>query len=296
MPVVKPSDVSTAEFHQILLGTVAPRPIAFASTVDRDGNINLSPFSFFNVFSANPPILIFSPARRVRDNTQKHTLENVLEVPEACVNIVDYALVEQMSLSSTEYEKGVNEFTKTGLTPVRSELIRPPRVKESPVAYECKVIEVKALGENGGAGNLIICEVLQVYISDLLYEDGKISPHKLDVVSRMGENWYCRAQGDALFQVTKPVGKTGIGVDQIPSSIQKSTILTGNHLGKLGNIEKLPEQTAVDEFATEPEVSAILEYADIDPDRIQSELHKLAAKYLEMDDVISAWKVLLQEY
>lgn len=295
MPTIKPLDVSVPEFHQILLGTVAPRPIAFVSTVDNEGNINLSPFSFFNVFSANPPILIFSPARRVKDNTTKHTYENVLEVPEVTINIVNYAIVEQMSLTSTEYEKGVDEFVKSGLTPVKSELVKPPFVKECPAAFECKVIEVKQLGKEGGAGNLIICEVLLAHISKSIYSDGKLDPHKLDAVSRMGGDWYCRAQGKALFKVAKPITNKGMGVDHIPKSIRNSKVLTGNHLGKLGNVEKLPSEWEVKDFANEPEVSAILEYIDHEPDRIQLELHKLAAQYLDKGDTTSAWKVLLQE-
>lgn len=296
MAIIIPSDVSVAEFHQVLLGVVAPRPIAFASTVDKEGRVNLSPFSFFNVFSANPPIMIFSPARRVRDNTTKHTLENVAEVPEVTINIVNHAIVEQMSLSSTEYDKGVDEFVKSGLTPVGSERVKPPRVLESPAAFECKVIEIKPLGSEGGAGNLIICEVLVAHISDAIYSDGKIDPYKLDAVSRMGGNWYCRAQGDALFEVAKPTKNLGMGVDQIPKSIRNSKILTGNHLGKLGNVEQLPTDDEVQEFAREPEVSAILQYVDHEPDRIQEELHKLAVQHLDAGDIKAAWKVLLQDY
>lgn len=296
MPSIKPSDVSTPEFHQLLLGTVAPRPIAFASSIDKNGNVNLSPFSFFNVFSANPPVMIFSPARRVRDNTTKHTLENVLEVPEVTINIVNYAIVEQMSLASTEYEKGVNEFEKSGLTPMESQTVKPPYVKESPAAFECKVMEVKALGNQGGAGNLIICEVQLVHVSDDIYTEGKIDPYKLDVVSRMGGNYYCRAQGDAIFEIAKPITNMGMGVDRIPKSIRNSHILTGNHLGKLGNVEKLPSEKELDEFANEPEVSAILGALDEDPARKQDELHKLAVQYLEVGDPVGAWKVLLQEY
>lgn len=296
MRTIKPSDLSVPAFHQLLLGAVSPRPIAFASTVDKEGNVNLSPFSFFNVFSANPPILIFSPARRVRDNTTKHTHENILEVPEVTINIVNYAMVEQMSLASTEYDKGVDEFRKSGFTPVDSEMVKPPRVKESPVAFECKVIEVKALGEEGGAGNLIICEVLQAHVSEEIYKGGKIDPYQLDSVGRMGANYYCRAQGDAIFEVAKPLQKQGIGVDSIPRSIRNSKILTGNDLGKLGNVESLPGEKEVDAFAQEPEISAILQDADLAPDNVQTELHKLASKYLLEGDIENAWKVLLQEY
>lgn len=296
MHSIKPSDLSTSAFHQVLLGAVAPRPIAFASTVNTQGHVNLSPFSFFNVFGSNPPILIFSPSRRVRDNTTKHTLDNVQEVPEVTINMVNYAMVEQMSLSSTEYDKGVDEFVKSGLTAEASEVVKPPWVKESPAAFECIVLEVKPLGKEGGSGNLIICEVLLAHISDAIYSEGKINPYKLDAVSRMGGDWYCRAQGDALFEVAKPIRNKGMGVDQIPKSIRNSKVLTGNHLGKLGNVEELPSDEAVQEFAKEPEVSAILEYVDHDPDQIQLELHKLAAQHLDAGDPVAAWKVLLQDY
>ncbi len=296
MAKIKPSDVSVPEFHQLLLGTIAPRPIAFASTVDKEGHVNLSPFSFFNVFSANPPILVFSPARRARDNSTKHTLENVLEVPEVTISIVNYSMVEQMSLASSEYDRGVDEFIKSGLTAVASDTVRPPRVGEAPAAYECKVIEVKPLGENGGAGNLVICEVQLAHISDDIFLNSKIDPFKLDAVSRMGGDWYCRAQGDALFEVVKPIKTKGMGVDNIPKSIRNSKVLTGNHLGKLGNVESIPSEQEVNDFANEPEVSAILQYVDHEPDRIQDELHKLAAQHLDAGDPLAAWKVLLQEY
>lgn len=291
-----PGELPVPQLHQFLLGTIAPRPIAFASTVDKEGNVNLSPFSFFNVFSANPPILVFSPARRGRDNTTKHTLDNVYEVPEVTISIVDYSMVEQMSLSSTEYDKGINEFVKSGLTPEASDLVTPPRVAESPAVFECKVIEIKPLGDQGGAGVLVICEVLKAHIEERIILDNQIDPVKLDAVSRMGGNWYCRAQGDALFEIEKPIKNKGMGVDQIPGSIKNSKILTGNHLGKLGNVETLPSQEEVEEFANEPEVSAILEYIDHEPDQIQDELHKLAAQHLDAGDVTSAWKVLLQDY
>lgn len=293
---IDPADIPGAEMYRYLTGTIAPRPIALASTIDNAGNINLSPFSFFNVFGSNPPILVFSPARRGRDNTTKDTLDNVHEVKEVTISIVDYSMVEQMSLASTEYERGVNEFEKSGLTAVPSERVSTPRVGESPASFECKVIEIKPLGDQGGAGNLVICEVLLAHIDASIIADNQIDPIKLDAVSRMGGNWYCHAQGDALFEVAKPITIKGMGVDQIPNSIKNSNVLTGNHLGKLGNVEKLPSQNEVDEFANEPEVSAILEYADHEPDQIQVELHKLASQHLDAGDVISAWKVLLQDY
>ncbi|WP_421762767.1 flavin reductase family protein [Ekhidna sp.] len=292
---IDPKELPVPQLHGHLLSAVAPRPIAFASTVDKEGNVNLSPFSFFNVFSANPPVMIFSPARRGRDNTTKHTLENVKEHAEVVVNVVSYDMVQQMSLSSTEYEKGVNEFVKAGFTEVKSERVKPPRVKEAPVSFECKVIEVKSLGEEGGAGQLVICEVLLIHIADrVLDENGKIDPNKIDLVARMGGNWYSRASGDAIFEVTKPLTTMGIGVDQIPDRIRTSTVLTGNHLGQLGNVEALPTENQVKEFANEPEVRSILDSFD-DDENIQLELHKLAADLLNEGEVDTAWKVLMME-
>ncbi|MFN9501846.1 MAG: flavin reductase family protein, partial [Chryseotalea sp.] len=218
---IDPKEVTTGVLHSYLLGAIAPRPIAFASTIDKEGKVNLSPFSFFNVFGANPPILIFSPARRGRDNTVKHSYENVLEVPEVTINIVDYAMVQQMSLASTEYPKGVNEFVKAGLTEIASEKVKPPRVADAPASFECKVLQVIPTGIEGGAGNLIICEVVLVHIANrVLDANGKIDPFKLDAVARMGGDWYCRAKGDALFTVPKPLEKIGIGIDQLPDEIR----------------------------------------------------------------------------
>ncbi|ELR69678.1 Nitrilotriacetate monooxygenase component B [Fulvivirga imtechensis AK7] len=292
MLTIDPKEVSIGKMHGYLLGAVAPRPIAFASTVDKEGNVNLSPFSFFNCFSANPPILVFSPARRVRDNTTKHTYENVLEVPEVVINIVNYSMVEQMSLASTEYDKGVDEFIKSGLTPMRSEQIKPPRVGESPVAFECKVIEVKPLGKEGGAGNLIICEVVLAHIKDdILDENAIIDPFRLDAVARMGGNWYCRAHGDAIFEIPKPITTLGIGVDQMPEQIRNSMVLTGNNLGRLGNIEALPSGEEVAAFASDKEVDTIISGSS----NVEVGLHKLAQKYLEKGDITTAWKVLLQD-
>ena len=292
---IDPNKIPTAKFHGFMLGAVAPRPIAFASTVDEEGNVNLSPFSFFNAFGANPPTMIFSPARRVRDNTTKHTLENVKKVPEVVINIVSFDIVEQMSLSSTEYPDGVNEFLKSGLTESPSEKIKPPRVKESRASFECKVTKVIETGSEGGAGNLIICEVLLAHIKDdILDENGKIDPFKLDAVGRMGGNWYVRASGNALFEVNKPLKTMGIGVDKIPENIRNSEILSGNDLGKLGNVEKLPEQEVVNEFANEPEISAILEYFTDNPEERVTELHKLAKEFLGDGEIEKAWKTLLQ--
>jgi len=294
--ILDPKKVSVAEFHQFMLGTVAPRPIAFASTIDKNGNVNLSPFSFFNCFSANPPILIFSPSRRVRDNTIKHTLENVYEVEEVCINMVNYDLVQQASLASTEYEKGVNEFFKAGLTPVPSEIIKPPRVKESPVSYECKVKEVIALGNEKGAGNLIICEVLLAHFDEhILNEQRKIDPDKIDLVARMGYDYYCRASGNAVFEVQKPLQRKGIGVDQIPDEIRWSKVLTGNDLGRLGNVEYLPSDNEVYSMKDNLHIQKILAglAGAKDGISIKEALHFYAKQLLESGSVNDAWCVLL---
>lgn len=245
---ITPQELSIPKLHGYLLGSVSPRPIALASTVDAKGNVNLSPFSFFNVFSANPPILIFSPARRVKGNTTKHSLENSLSTKEVVINMVSYDMVQQMSLSSTEYEQGVNEFVKAGFTEVVSDLVKPPRVAESPVQFECKVNEVISLGTEGGAGNLIIAEVVKLHINEsILDSEGNIDPIKIDTVARMGGNWYNRAK-EGIFEVQKPIKNMGIGVDALPDSIRNSKILTGNDLGILGNVEKLPTEEEVREF------------------------------------------------
>ncbi len=238
---IDPKEVSLGKLHNTLLGSVGPRPIAFASTIDKDGNRNLSPFSFFNVFSANPPIAIFSPAKSGRTNTQKDTYNNVKEVPECVINIVNYPIVQQMSLSSTAYGPEVDEFVKAGLTAIPSEMVRPFRVKESPVQMECIVKEVVELGNEGGSGNLVICEIKLIHIDDtILNEEGTIDQHKIDLVGRMGGDYYVRANGDALFEVPKPIRQKGIGVDALPDAIKNSSILTGNDLGMLGNVEELP--------------------------------------------------------
>ncbi|MEL6809942.1 MAG: flavin reductase family protein [Bacteroidota bacterium] len=242
---IDPKEISTPQLHGYLLGAVAPRPICFASTVDAEGNVNLAPYSFFNVFSANPPIMIFSPARRVRGNTTKHTLENIWETKEVVINIVSHAMVQQMSLSSTEYAKGVNEFIKAGFTELPSEKVAPPRVAEAPVQFECKVNDVIALGNEGGAGNLVIAEVVQLHVDEsILDTDGRIDPRKIDTVSRLGGNWYSRAK-EGLFEVEKPLRTLGIGVDALPEHIRGSKVLTGNDLGKLANVEALPSEEQV---------------------------------------------------
>jgi flavin reductase (DIM6/NTAB) family NADH-FMN oxidoreductase RutF len=282
-----PSELKTKDLHAHLLGAIGPRPIAFASTVNKDGVPNLSPYSFFNVFSANPPILIFSPARRVRDNTTKHTLQNCEETKEVVINIVNYNIVQQMSLSSTEYPEGVNEFVKSGLTALDSDIVQPPRVKESPVHFECKVKDIIYLGNEGGAGNLVIAEVVKLHIAeDILDDNGKIDQHKIDQVARMGGNWYTRAN-QGLFEVQKPLTSLGIGVDNIPEDIKFSKVLTGNDLGKLGNIEKLPTEEEINTLIKEENLKEyILNENDED-------IHYKAQEYLKGKDVFSAWCILL---
>ena len=252
MKTINPKEVSVGMLHGYLLAAIAPRPIAFASTIDKAGNVNLSPFSFFNVFGSNPPTLIFSPNKRVRDNSSKHTLENVLEHDEVVINMVDYAMVEQMSLSSCEYAKEINEFDKAGLTSIASTMVQPPRVGEAKAAFECKVKQIIHMGEGGGAANLVICEVLLAHFSeDILNENGFIDQTKTDWVARMGGDWYCRASGSALFEVPKPNLKLGIGVDNIPAHIRQNPIFTGNDLGRLGNIERLPTPEEINAFKQE---------------------------------------------
>lgn len=290
---INPKDIPVPKLHGYLLGAVGPRPIAFASTIDKDGNPNLAPFSFFNVFSANPPIVVFSPARSGRTNTTKHTYDNVKVVPEVVINIVTYSMVHQMSLASAEYPKEINEFIKSGFTPVPSETIKPFRVKESPVQMECKVIEVKELGNQGGAGNLIICEVTKLHIEEsVLDEKGTIDQQKIDLVARMGGNWYCRAFGDSLFEIEKPLTTLGIGVDSIPSEIKNSNILTGNNLGQLGNAEKLPDETEVNEYKL-IELSDIFLQNEKNTVNLQIALHKHAKSLLDSGNVTDAWKTLL---
>ena len=290
---IDPKTISTSRLHGYLLAAVAPRPIAFASTMDMDGNVNLSPFSFFNCFGSNPPIMIFSPARRVRDNTTKHTLENVRAVPEVVINIVNYPIVEQMSLSSTEYDKGVNEFLKAGLTQVKSDKIHPPRVGEAPVAFECLVDQVIETGTEGGAGNLIVARVVKIHIKEeYLDENQNLDTTKLDLVARMGGSWYCRASGNALFEIPKPIRTKGIGIDQLPNSIKNSDVLTGNNLGRIGNLEELPDDEQILAWSKEPTISALLSES-INRDQLKEALHNLAKKQLEKGNTDSALKTLL---
>lgn len=285
---ILPQEVSTGKLHGYLLSAVSPRPIAFASTVDDLGNVNLSPFSFFNVFSANPPILVFSPARRVRDNTTKHTLENILITKEVVINIVNYDMVQQMSLSSTEYPAGVNEFLKSGLTEVASDIVKPPRVQEAPVQFECKVNDVIALGNQGGAGNLIIAEVVKLHIKETILDaDGKIDANKIDAVARMGGNWYNRSR-EGMFEVIKPIKTRGIGVDALPISIKNSTILTGNDLGILGNSERIPTTNEVKEY-----LSLKVEKSFDIQTRTKENIHRQAQDMLQKGTVLDAFKLLL---
>ena len=285
---IDPKSIETAKLQGYLQGSVGPRPIAFASTVDVNGNPNVSPFSFFNVFSANPPILVFSPARRVRDNSIKHTLINCEATREVVINVVNYDMVQQTSLASTEYADGVNEFVKAGFTAVASDLVKPFRVKESPVQFECKVTQIIALGTEGGAGNLILCEVIKMHIDEaVLDKNGAIDQYKIDLVSRLGGNWYSRSN-QGLFEVPKPLSTLGVGVDVIPDYIKKSSVFDGNDLGKLGNIEALPTTEEVSIFVKQNfAVKAVLSSDD------QQNVHLEAKKYLEKNDVLSAWKVLL---
>ncbi len=285
---ISPKDITTIQLQNYLQGAVGPRPIALASTIDSNGNPNLSPFSFFNLFSANPPILIFSPSRRVRDNTTKHTLQNAENTKEVVINVVNYNLVQQTSLSSTEYEKNINEFIKAGLTTIPSDIVKPYRVAESPVQFECKVTEIIPLGQEGGAGNLVICEVLKIHINEeILDENGAINPYKIDLVSRLGGNWYSRANV-GLFEVIKPLATLGIGVDSIPNHIKKSPVFDGNDLGMLGNIESLPTSEEITIFAQDNfSIKGILSSDD------EEKLFLKAKEYLNNQDILSAWKVLL---
>lgn len=289
--IVDLNEQKPAEKQYYLQHVVAPRPICLASTIDLEGQVNLSPFSFFNLFSSNPPVVIFSPARRVRDNTNKHTLANVLEVPEVAISIVTYDMVQQVSLSSCEFPKEVNEFTKAGFTEIPSTLIRPPMVKESPVSMECKVTEVKPLGTEGGAGNLVICEVLRIHLSDtLLDEQGKIDQRKLHHAARLGGDWYCAVNETNLFRVEKPNTKLGIGVDALPAAIRQSRILTGNELGQLANVHEFP---IIDPAFDDPHLKQIIQYYSISPDEMEKELHSYAGKLLAQNKVQEAWQVLL---
>ncbi|HMU07195.1 MAG TPA: flavin reductase family protein [Kaistella sp.] len=274
MRTISPKDLNNLQLQTLLQTAIAPRPIALASTIDKDGNINLSPFSFFNMFSSNPPVVIFSPARRVRDNTTKHTLENVLEIPEVVIGIVNFKIVQQISLASTEYEKGVNEFVKSGLTMKDSDLVRPKLIDDCPVNLECKVLEIKHLGTEGGAGNLVICEILKIHVrEEYLNEEGNLDQMKLDLVARLGGNWYSRNNENNLFEVPKPLVTKGIGFDLLPNEIKYSIVFTGNDLGMLANVEKLPN-------------------GDFHSDESK---HLDAQKLLLENKIAEAWNLLIQK-
>lgn len=288
MLTIDPKEVATPKLHGYLQSAVGPRPIALASTVDRNGVPNLSPFSFFNIFSTNPPILIFSPSRRVRDNTIKHTLLNAELNREVVINVVSYGMVEQTSLSSTEYEAGINEFEKAGFTMIASDMVKPPRVQQAPVQFECRVNDIIALGDKGGAGNLILCEVLKMHMDEsILDENGSIDQYKIDLVSRLGGNWYSRSR-EGLFEVEKPLTTLGIGVDAIPAFIKNSTVFDGNDLGKLGNSENLPTLEEIDIFVKDSFEAKALLSADDEGKRLQR-----AKEYLDNNEVATAWKLLL---
>ena len=289
--IINLKELTTTETQNYLQHAIAPRPICFASTIDKKGNINLSPFSYFNLFSANPPIVIFSPARRVRNNTTKHSLQNVLEVPEVVINIVDYDMVQQTSLASCEFEKGINEFEKAGFTMEAATIVTPPMVKESKIKLECKVNEVRLLGKEGGAGNLVICEVLCMHIDEsVLDENNKIDQTKLHHVARLGGDWYCKVDATNLFKVTKPNIQLGIGVDALPTSIKNSNILTGNNLGLLANVNEMP---MVDATFNDDTLKNIIQYYSINPDEMEKELHFYAKELLNTGNVNGAWQVLL---
>lgn len=287
------SQLTTAEKQYYLQHVVAPRPICFASTIDKDGNVNLSPFSFFNLFSTNPPVVVFSPSRRIRDNTTKHTLQNVLEVPEVVINIVSYDMVQQASLASCEFPKGVDEFIKSGFTKEPATIVKPPMVKESKAKMECKVLEVKSLGEQGGAGNLVICEVLRMHIDDFLLDENKnFDQTKLEHVARLGGDWYCHVSKENLFKVPKPNIKLGIGFDALPVSIRHSKILTGNHLGQLANVHEIP---VVQPSFDDEHLKNIIQYFSVNPDEMEKELHQYAARLLDEGRIDDAWQVLLAD-
>lgn len=293
MLTIDPKELPIPKLHHYLLGAVGPRPIAFASTLDESGNDNLAPFSFFNVFSANPPIMVFSPARSGRTGATKDTYNNVKVVPEVVINVVNYDMVQQMSLASSPFASDVSEFEKAGFTPLASETIKPKRVAESPVQFECKVIEVKELGEGGGAGNLVICEVTRIHIKEeVLNEDQMVDQKKIDLVARMGGNWYCRADENSMFEITKPITTVGIGFDQIPEDIKNSTILTGNDLGQLGGIEELPDETSVNEYKLLELGELFMDHED-NAVQLEIELHKKAKQLLAEDKLEDAWKALL---
>lgn len=293
MLTLDPKELPIPKLHGYLLGAIGPRPIAFASTVDENGVNNLSPFSFFNVFSAAPPVLIFSPARNGRTNTTKDTYNNVKKVPEVVINIVNYDILHQMSLSSSPFASDVDEFVKAGLTPVPSDTIKPMRVLEAPVQFECKVLEVRELGDQGGAGNLVICEVTKIHIhEEILAEDGTIDQKKINLVARMGGNWYCHANEASMFEITKPITTIGIGFDQLPEDIRLSSVLTGNDLAQLAGVTELPNETDVNEYKL-LELSDLFLTLEDEPAKLELALHQRAKELINQNDMKGAWMTLL---
>lgn len=289
--IIDITNISLTESQHWLQHAIAPRPICFASTIDKEGNVNLSPFSFFNLFSTNPPIVIFSPSRRGRDNTTKHSLQNILAVPECVINMVDYDMVQQASLASCEFPKGVDEFVKAGFTKERSTMVKPPMVKEAKIKFECRVNEVKSLGEEGGSGQLVIAEILCMHVDEsILDEDGKIDQQKLQLVARLGGDWYCKVDERNLFKVAKPNIQIGIGVDALPLSIRNSSQLTGNHLGMLANVNDMP---VIDASFNDDRLKNIIQYYSINPAEMEKELHSYAADLLNAGNVAAAWQILL---
>ena len=285
------NELNALDAQHYLQHAIAPRPICFASTMDKNGNVNLSPFSFFNLFSTTPPIVIFSPVRRLRNDTVKHTLENLLELPEVVINIVSYGMVQQTSLASCEYPKGVDEFTKAGFTKIDSITVKSPRVAESPVQLECKVTEIKPLGTGAGAGNLVIAEVLVMHINEaILNEAGRIDQQKLDLVARLGGNWYTRVNASTIFEVEKPNTQISIGFDALPESIRFSNILSGNNLAQLASVHEAP---FVDPAFHDDKLKNIVQYYSIDPGEMEKELHLYAKELLEVGNTTAAWQVLL---
>jgi flavin reductase (DIM6/NTAB) family NADH-FMN oxidoreductase RutF len=293
----KPGEKTIPELFGLMLDVIAPRPIALASTIDEEGKPNLSPFSFFNTFGANPPIIIFSPSLRGKDSTSKNTLDNVKLVPEVAINIVNYAMIQQVNLASTEYTKGINEFEKAGFTPIPSDLIKPFRVQEAPVQLECKVLNIIETGTGGAAGNLVICEIVKFHYQNWIFdENGKVDPEKIDLVGRMGRDYYVRASGDAIFTLNKPMGEFGIGVDALPADVKLSKILTGNELGILGSLKKLPELNEVHQFVKNKPFYKQLNSLKFDNQQFILEKHTIAKKYLAMNEAEEALMVLLYNF
>ena len=293
---IDPKELTPSKLHDHLLSAVAPRPIAFVSTVDNEGNVNLSPFSFFNVFGSNPPIMIFSPARSGRTGATKNTHDNVKEIPECVVNIAHYDMLYQMNLAAGMYPKGTNEFAKSGLTPVASETVKPPRVGESFASFECKVINVIETGEHGGAGNLIVCEVLMIHIADsVLDSDGSIDPLKMNYIARMGKQNWCRVGVENMFTMPgfKMANELGMGFDLLPEGIRKSKYLSGNDLAQLAASDKIPTEKELFEMRDVAEVQIVVNKYGHDFDLFEKEMHLLAKQEIYQHNVWLAWKMLM---